>query len=251
MTPTTIRGALRREFKGRAEAAALQRFFREQEEQRERRERKEDIEDDAAELIEATALIVSASEIEDFKIDLDRYDAAMITALQRNEEELARVRESLNQYLAKAYVLSDGRRVFKTEDGQHVYDEYGQEVDASVVAPDEIADNLPRWEEVDDLVEKRNALEAERAELLEYQTKLDEARERLDSGEITQEEFDKMREDLIAAMPEAVREQIPELAEEKDADAKASAAPVEQLDITDDMVAPSYAAKPPIPGAPS
>lgn len=245
-----IRGALRREFKGRAEAAALQRFYREQDEQRERRERKDDIEDDAAELIEATALIVSASEIEDFKIDLDRYDAATITALQHNEQKLARAKERWNDLLAKAHVLPDGRRVFKTEDGQQVFDEHGNELDPSIIDPDEISDSAPRWEEAEDALDAAQELEAERAELLAYQAKLDEARERLDSGEITQEEFDKMRENLIAAMPESVREQIPELAEEKDADAKATAAPTEQLDITDEMVAPSFAAKTLMPGMP-
>ncbi|MEZ5801856.1 MAG: hypothetical protein R3E51_00065 [Rhizobiaceae bacterium] len=78
----------------------------------------------------------------------------------------------------------------------------------------------------------------EQAEILAYQAKLDEARERLDSGKMTREEHDRFREELKAEMPDAVRQQIPELADDLKAAVAASAAKAAELDFSGD-VAPS------------
>lgn len=46
----------------------------------------------------------------------------------QNGRALERVQEDLRIMVDKAYVLPDGRRVFKTEDGMRVFDEHGEEI---------------------------------------------------------------------------------------------------------------------------
>lgn len=238
-------GALGREFKVRTEAAYREALRRHQFElaERERRERREDIQDDAAEAMDFAMSMVTIAEMDEFWVELDHYDTATITALQENERELLIARENLDKLFAKAHVLPDGRKVFETQDGLRVFDQFGQEVPADVIKPDEIDDSRPRWETAKAAIEEHRALLNERAELLEYQGKLDEARERLDKGDMTREEFDKLREDLKSTMPEAVREQFPELEQEQHAEAATRATPAEELDISDDMVPTSSAPK--------
>ena len=90
--------------------------------------------------------------------------------------------------------------------------------------------------------ERAQVLTAERDMVLDYQTKLDEARERLEAGDLTQDEFDRLHEELVADMPEAVRNQIPELANQQpetqhDTQSTANEA---TLVIDDDMVPTSF-----------
>jgi hypothetical protein len=227
-------GGLGREFRSSADAAAYQKIFaRQQEEQRLRRERNEDVRNDDAEFMDAAMSVISISESAEFRVELDLYDTATVTALQENEIELAAVRKRMNTLLGRAYVLPDGRRVFKTQDGLRVFDEHGFEIDAAVLDPDVVEDSRPRWEEYKPEFERSKELIAKQTELLEYQTKLDEARERLDSDEMTRQEFDDLREDLKTDMPDAVRAHAPGM----EAAADPAAEPLAQeLDIADDMV---------------
>lgn len=195
--------------------------------------------------------VISVAEADEFRVDLDMYDAATVEALQLNEVDVAQARKHLDMLMDKAQVLPDGRRVFKTEDGTRVFDEHGREIAAEEIQPNEIADSRPRWEAVEFARKHLDGLEHERADILEYQQKLDEARERLDAGDMTQSEFDKLRKDLKTEMPDAVRELLPEHAQEPalKADAKTAAVDIE-LDIEDDMVPTNAAAKLPVPGMP-
>lgn len=245
---------LRKEFAVRTEAAAYERFRQKELDERDRRERKRDeIESHAEEALDfAMAFVaVSEAEIQDFRIELDTYDAATVEALQLNEVQLTATRERLEKIFAKAHVLPDGRRVFKTEDGQRVFDEHGQELSADDIAPQEIEDWRPRWEPTKEAIDQLEELKRERADLLEFQGKLDSARDRLDAGDLSREEFETLREDLKSDMPDAVRSLLPE--EHASVDAKQTAAPALpdiDLDIEDDMVPTIAAGKfaAPLPG---
>lgn len=240
-------GDLGRAFRTSAGLAAhLRAFQRHQEEERLRRDRRQDAQGDEAELMDFAMVMVSASELETFRVELDSYDTATIAALQENERELAAVRERLDGLLLKAHVLPDGRRVFKTEDGTRVFDEFGSELDLTVIDPDLIENSRPRWEAYKPDFERVRELTEERDEILEYQQKLDAARERIDAGEISREEFDEMRDELKTAMPDAVRAQVPELAAEVTVDpdlaAPSSFGPAADagLAIEDDMIPSSF-----------
>jgi DNA-directed RNA polymerase beta' subunit len=82
------------------------------------------------------------------------------------------------------------------------------------------------------------AMKREQAEILEYQAKLDEARERVDSGKMTREERDRYYEELKAEMPEAMQAQFPELTGDQKLAASEQTAKAAELDFSGD-VAPS------------
>ena len=237
---------LRREFASRTQADAY-RFFQQQEvDERKRRERDDDMEKDVADLADLAVVIISEAQARELRFDIDRYDTATVNALYENEQALERVQAQIDKMFTQAYVLPDGRRVFKTEDGQQVFDEHGEELDPSFIDPDMIEDWRPRWEPVKQALDQREALIKERTDLIGYQDKLDAARERLEAGDMTQDEYDRLREDLVEDMPDAVRRQIPELAS-KDLEVTQQVAAADiDLGITDDMVATTVA--PRVPG---
>lgn len=201
--------------------------------QRHDRERKEELDDKAEAAAGAMAMAVASSppataqQIAAFEADLTTYDAATVDALIANTRELARVRAQMDAMLAQAFVMDDGRRVFRTEDGTQVFDEFGVEVGLDELDPAEIPDSGPRWEEYAPLLTQETELEQEREILLDYQQQLDEAREALVEGEITEAELEELQARLIENMPEAVRERLPEdhPVAQVEATAQATAAP--------------------------
>lgn len=243
-------GVLQREFMRRSNAAFLntQRHTQMMRDERERRERRaedrEQAEEDFGDLAAITML--TSTEVATFRAELDTYETATVVALQENEQRLESAQKRLDELLMRAYVLPDGRRVFKTQDGTRVFDETGAEVSPSVVAPDQIGDQHPRWEEYNPRRAEVNRLEAERQAILQYQLRLDEARERLNSGNMTREEYDRLRGELRTEMPEAVRRHVPGMEDERDPALASEAEPKPvtasaALDISEDMVPTSSA----------
>lgn len=190
------------------------RFHRDAERRREAKEvkdRAQDIETDLGD-IALGAILATDTQIAEFAVHLDTYDEATVKALLQNEQWLDVAREKLEALRGKGHLLPDGRRVFKTQSGFQVFDEFGVELDASIIHPNEIPDTNPRWEE---FVEARNnvlRLEAERTEILDFQQRTDEARERLDGDGLTADDLDEMKDALEADMPLSVREQMPDFA---------------------------------------
>ena len=176
--------------------------------ERERRQKQNEFREDASDLADIAAAIIATKQAAVFRLELEAYDAATVEALQMNQEALDLARERLLATLARAHVLEDGRRVFKTADGTQVFDEHGEELGVETIAPDEIADDRPTWEQFKAERDAVRALEAEQSELLHYQSELDAAAELLDSGEMTQDQFDEMRTSLRENAPEAVRARI-------------------------------------------
>lgn len=245
MTQLLVAGGLGQAFKNSANTAAyLKHFARQQEEERLRRDRKEDLTEDAGEVLDFALAIISTTEANELRFELDLYGTGAVAALQKNEIELMKAREQLDRLLLKAHVMPDGRRVFKTEDGKRVFDENGLELSEDIIHADEIDDSRPRWEEAKGAIDRIEALTQERADIIEYQDKLDAARDRLDSGEMTRKEFDDLRHELKADMPDAVRAQIPDMESTQKPDATADAVPAaETLDIPDDMVPTTMASR--------
>ncbi|MCP2000892.1 hypothetical protein [Nitrobacter winogradskyi] len=138
---------------------------------------------------------------------MDKYDTATVGALIENQEAIDAVRARIDAMLEEAYVLPDGRRVFKTKDGTRVFDEYGKEA-TKIVDPDAIDERHPTWEAFKAETDAKVKLEEDRQQLLEYQAKLGEARERLDKGEITKDELEELKSGLAEDMPDAAREKL-------------------------------------------
>lgn len=155
----------------------------------------------------AVAVLATEVEFADFTVQLDEYDAATVRALMENEEQLKQVREELQILLDKAYVLPDGRRVFKTEDGSRVFDEHGVEV--KDIDPDMIEDWRPYWERYQNPFEREADLVQQREDILEFQTLTDEVRaetqEAKEAGGMNRERLDELKAKLADEAPDAVK----------------------------------------------
>lgn len=201
-------GMIRHSWKGDFERATwnkLQAHHREIKRRRDERERVEDRVDGEIGALAVSTVVATEAEIAAFRVKLDRYETATVEALIENDRQLTLVRERITDLLGRAHVLEDDRRVFKTEDGERVFDEHGDELSPEIVDPAAIADHRPTWETYSDALDRRDALEAERTELIEFQERLDEARERLDDEGLTTDDLDELGADLEAAMPAPIR----------------------------------------------
>jgi hypothetical protein len=164
-------------------------------------------EDDLSSVADVALTLASVAELNDFRSQLDSYQAMTARALMENEASLAEVRENLEDMLQQAYVLPDGRRAFKTRDGLRVFDEHGQEVSADIVSPGIIRDTLPSWEEWSGEMRTHERLLERRTELLRFQSKLDAAAEALDEGGLTKQQLDELREGVEADIPDFLRKE--------------------------------------------
>lgn len=161
--------------------------------------------DEQSDLTDAVLAFVLASEssIIELQAKVELYDAATVEALQINEEKLAEVQDQIRQMLEQAYVMPDGRRVFKTEDGLRVFDEHGEEV--FDFDPEEIEDWRTRWEAFDEKRQLRNGLLEERRELHDYQDVIAETNEELEKEGLTEERREFLENRLEAEKPDAVK----------------------------------------------
>jgi hypothetical protein len=224
------------------------RFNQERKREQEKATARDDaIDDDFLDL--AVAVIMAGDrDIASLQADIDGYQAQTIEVLHANELDLLEARRKVEEMLEKAYVLPDGRRVFKTEDGLQVFDENGNQIPADQLDPDELNDLLPKWESYSEKLEELERLEAEREALVAYQAKLDEAEKRLEAGDLTQGEFDQIKDGLLMEMPQAVRARVPELVEQQEAAKTANPAKPASLIVDDDMIPGSSTAAGPVPG---
>lgn len=188
-------------------AEKMVRFYEQQRERREE-EKFEDERRDAEFITTAEIILATSEEIAAFRVELDEYDVKTVEALMENREALESVRERIDAMLEEAYVLPDGRKVFKTRDGTQVFDEHGQALSPDVIDPATIDDRKTRWEPFKAATDEHVRLTKEREQLLTYQAKLDEARERLDKGDITHKELESLKADLAEDMPDAVRAKL-------------------------------------------
>jgi len=176
----------------------------------EQKDLRQDQEDDELFDLAVSVVLADALEVEAFKVDLDTYDALTIEAIMENREILEQLYRNRDAMLNTAYQLEDGTRVFKSEDGQRVYDEQGSLLSPDIVHPDEIPDNFEKAEpylEILDGIKKHEAIDQN---LIDYQEKLDDTREQLDNGDLTQEEFEAIREEIQNDMPIEVRRKLPD-----------------------------------------
>jgi hypothetical protein len=199
------------EFQRRAQARIReQRAGLEQERQFDRQKREARREEKQREYLETLAAIDRATEaqIASFYECLTHYDTAVVEALMENEHALDETSGKLTEMRAQAYALPDGRKVFATIDGQHVFDEHGAAVGRDTLDPDAIGEGKPCWESFKTQLDARTRLEQERGALLEFQSRADKAREKAGEEGISGKELDAIGAELDQAMPEAVRRKL-------------------------------------------
>ncbi|MDX8348889.1 hypothetical protein SLH49_12960 [Cognatiyoonia sp. IB215446] len=136
---------------------------------------------------------------------LDAHQSAVVDALLDNQRRLDEMNERLDVLLEEAYELPDGRKVFKSEDGISVYDADGNQIDDAEIDPDVIPEGHPSWETYRAAREERITLEEERAELTDYQEKLDEADALIRRGDLAEDDFAELDSLLNDDVPDALR----------------------------------------------
>lgn len=170
--------------------------------ERERDRRKErnaaDRDDDVG--FESAALLASQEQVAAFNARLDSYEARIVEELLANEERLAELRRQRDELLNQAFVLPDGRRVFKSEDGQRVFDECGTELAPDDVDPHQIPDGLPTSEAFLRGVEADQSLMERNAALQDGLDRIADAREHGNEDGVSAEALDAIMGDLDAAM---------------------------------------------------
>lgn len=195
-------------WRGAAKVTHNQYFTTRRSEQEKRRKAEARADDDLSAFMDAMDM-ASVAQLERFETKLTQHETATIATLLANQEAIDRVRERMDETLCRAHVIEDGRRVFRTRDGEQVFDEYGQEVGPDIIDPLAISPHHPTWEAYrPDFLELRR-LNAERAQLIEYQERLDEAREEIADGEISEAELQELDAELSDLMPPAVQAQLP------------------------------------------
>ena len=191
----------------------LQEQFAQKRMDRERQKQKEDQTKEDIEVFGQGMVIATEIQIAQFESKLDTYDTATVAALMENQQQLDAVKDKIETMLEHAYVLRDGRRVFRTEDGTQVFDEFGEEILPEEIDPDLIGSEKPSWEEYSTFSQLRDSLETERTQLLEFQEKVDTARERISNGDISVSELEALDAELLDSMPASVKSQLPEYGE--------------------------------------
>lgn len=181
----------------------------------------------------ATSIILADPvEIEAFKVELDTYDALTVEAIMENREILEQLYLQRDEALDNAHKLDDGTRVFKSEDGVRVFDKEGNQLAPETIDPNQIPNHHTSHENWQDIKSKINKHEIIDQKLIDYQEKLDATREQLDNEELTQDEFEELREDIEKDMPIEVRRKLPDYDLSQETDLKSdftAKATVEQI----------------------
>jgi hypothetical protein len=194
-----------------SEWARQRRWFIKAKHDHQRREEIADKIEDGVAALATEVVMATQTQIQTFEVKLDSYDAATVAALMENQELIDAVTDRIADMLTRAYVMQDGRRVFKTEDGTQVFDEFGVEVPPDELDPDLIDDNRPTYEAYAADVESLALLESDRTQILEFQQQVDAAREQIADGELSEADLEGLDADLLDAMPPAIRGQVPGL----------------------------------------
>lgn len=89
-----------------------------------------------------------------------------------------------------------------------------------------IPDSKPKWEAYKIERDEEQKLTRERSELIDYQAKLDDARDRIDRDGLTEVELSRIDDDLRKSMPDAVRAKVEPDRPKADAGPSPSSAPL-------------------------
>lgn len=177
---------------------------------KERRELKAERAEDEFLHFATSAILATEIQIQEFQARLEIYDEATVKALMENQQALDLLQAQISEMLSTAHVIEDGTRVFKSEDGTWAVDEHGIRLDQNTHNMDTIPQTKYTAEQYLDGHEQKKQLIQERQEILDYQQKLDEARERSNFDDFTKDELDELDNALEAEMPQAVKRQLPD-----------------------------------------
>jgi hypothetical protein len=193
---------------------------------RQETERRADIQvkrDDDFTAFASEVIMATDAQIKAFEVKLDSYDQATVAALQENgellekiAEQLALVRQEKQVLLDQAYVMEDGRRVFRAQDGSFVIDEEGQsvgqdEVDFELVEGPDAETYMEILSAEAALQDQQELALQERDQIHAFQEKSDAAREQIAQGDMSEADLEALDAELLDLMPDTVRAHVPGL----------------------------------------
>lgn len=193
-------------------AARQESFRRRREDDREAETRRQDFDQttDAFSVVAGLTDLSIAEMREPIVTRIDWHQTALVQALVANREEREQAQQRLDEMLGEAFVLPDGRRVFRTQDGLRVFDEDGEEVPLDDLDPDMIEDWRPDAESFFDTRAEFEALEEEHDALFAYQEALEDTETKLESGALSQSDLSEIETLLNEAAPDRLRRYLPE-----------------------------------------
>ncbi len=100
----------------RSDWARLQRQFAKKRFDQERKDKLEDRLDDNFMALAVEVVMATELQIQQFQVKLSSYEAATVSALMDNQARIDAINLQMTALLEQAYMLEDGRRVFRTED---------------------------------------------------------------------------------------------------------------------------------------
>ena len=190
--------------------------------QREQQELKADKSEEAFMEFATSIILATEIEVQEFQAKLDTYDEATVKALMENTKAFEAINEKIQENLKHAHALEDGTRVYKSEDGTWAINEHGQRFNGNTQDMETIPSTKVTAEEAEADFKTRDMIQRERSEILEFQEKSDQARERSNSDDFTKEELDALDKELEAKMPMAVKRRMPDYEPVKEVNFKAS-----------------------------
>lgn len=147
-----------------------------------------------------------------FQEQMDRLDQACAEALLENDEKLRIAREELDRIREHAYEITmpDGTVAKVYRDGDTVRNDGGEEISQELVKPADVSDDPMQWTHRKEAKETVDRLEQARQHILQYQQKIEVAKERQQAGGLSGEDLEKATAELKRAMPDEVRSKFEE-----------------------------------------
>ncbi|WP_417681671.1 hypothetical protein [Roseibium sp.] len=135
------------------------------------------------------------------------------TALEKAEQAAARDRAAYEHGLERAYVLDDGRHVFRDERGI-VWDEHDHRINDDVAAQIEWKGHELTREEFLELRDPMRASDKTVLDIREYQTEIGDMQNQMKDPDFSADDLMKIQEKLAEPMPEAIQHELPQIAEQ-------------------------------------
>jgi len=192
--------------------AARQDTYRRRRDDEQEARTKRQTEDQGLDAVAVVAGLVdlSISEARTLTTRLEWHQVALVEALEANRVERELAEERLSELADAAFVMVDGRRVFRTADGMRVIDENGQEVSEDELDPDLIETWRPDAEDFLEARDHFDALSEERSSLFAYQEALQDAEGDLTNGNLGPQDLAEIEALLDESTPDRVRHHLPE-----------------------------------------
>ncbi|GAA6210958.1 hypothetical protein NBRC116602_06980 [Hyphomicrobiales bacterium 4NK60-0047b] len=195
---------LKNTFSERARMKHDQKLTNQREQIQEKQKRKQAERDEDFDMF-MTVVLASQDDIQSFQNILDEYESKAterILDLQNQlDQQLIKQQEMLNN----AYVLPDGRRVFKYKNTDKIIDEFGKKVSSDVIDTDFIPDHHPDGETYQSTFDNISKTREQRKEAIEFRDRVNEMQDEIDQGKVSEDRLNDLKSEFDDIMPDSLR----------------------------------------------